>query len=263
MAADLLGLRLYWRGRGRHKRLVGGRRAGLCAEGLSAQGGVLRPGTAGPDPGAPADGAGHADCRRADGLPAGRRHRLGRSGGPGRSPAGREGRSRRRRLHFLYVGHHRQSQRRAADSPRLYQQSVQPGVLRPGPGPGHRARDGRRRRSHSPRADPRGAVDHAPVPRHRQQLRRLSGHRGRRQDRADVSLGRRRGPETDRAGKGLGHERGAGHVARTDRPSGLSQDRHLEPVVPGRRRGGAASGPGGQDRRAGGHRPAQYRLWHD
>ena len=42
MAADLLGLRLHRRRRGRHERLVGGRRDGLRAEGLRAEGDLLR-----------------------------------------------------------------------------------------------------------------------------------------------------------------------------------------------------------------------------
>ncbi len=52
MDADLLGLRLHRRRRGRHERLVGGRGDGLRPQRLHAQGDLLRRRAPGADPGA-------------------------------------------------------------------------------------------------------------------------------------------------------------------------------------------------------------------
>ncbi|OIQ68284.1 hypothetical protein GALL_501260 [mine drainage metagenome] len=189
MDADLLGLRLHWRGRRGHERLVDHRGNGLRSEGLRAEGGVRRRRAPGPHPGA----AGHGRRRQTGGRPprgsGGRRHSLCRRHRHRRRPAGREDRSRRRRLHLLHLGHHRVPERRPAHPPRLRRQSVQHDLLRSGPG----ARHPTRHRDHAAgrAADPDLAADHASVPCHRQQLRRLPDHRRGRDHRADVPLGRR------------------------------------------------------------------------
>ena len=79
-------------------------------------------------------------------------------------------------------------------------------VRRPGAGAARPRRPPAWRRP-TDAADAGRAADHAALPRHRQQLRRLRDHRRRRHDGADVPLGRRRGAEADRARAGHRDER--------------------------------------------------------
>ena len=261
--AGLLGRREYRRRRGRHERLVDRHRDELRPQRRQAEGAVRRRRAHRPS-GRTARHAGRRGAgRRSRRQRAGRIDGLGRGRGVWRRAARCERRSRRRRLHFLHVRHDRLPEGRAADPSGLCLQSVQHGVLRSGPGAGDLARHQCADRSERAGADPGDPDHHAAVPRHRQQLRRLHRHRGRREDGADVPLGRHRGSGADPARAGERRQRRAGDGPRTGHSPGLRQVRYVEPADGRRRRGAAAARPGGEDRLDGRHRPAQHRLRHD
>ena len=205
MDADLLGLRVHRRRRGRHERLVGRRGDGVRAQGLRAQGG--RSATA----------SGWSASRSGPAIAAARPRwsRCGSSRCRPASIAWAEVLAEGGALPEVSVdpdadacifytsgttGHPKGAQLTHRGCVANLFNMIFSGQVA---GAGHRsAATGVAVDPDRAAADPGGADHHAAVPRHRQQLRRLRRHRRRRQDGADVPLGRRRGAEADRARAG-------------------------------------------------------------